>query len=214
MSLNTTTNQTIALAGVSQACLLVHQLASMGKADNSAMETSINSILKLDSDTVIDIYGDLAHLKPGLEQLKKQLTSRTVADPEQARYAASLVFLEKQLSNRPQMLDKIKAGVEKAQLQSEAHEANGANGVMHEDVLANLGDLYHSTISTLQPRIMVNGQEEFISQPAMINKIRTLLLAGIRSALLWRQCGGARWKFLFFRKKIQDEVEFLLSQIS
>ena len=208
MSIKTTANQTIALAGISQACLLVKELASTGTVVNStAIETSINSILKLDSDTVIDIYGDLSNIKPGLEQLKLQLTGRTIADPEQARYAASLVFLEKQLSNRPKMLDKIKVGIETAQFQSETF------GIMHENILANLGDLYHSTISTLQPRIMVNGEEEFITQPAIINKIRTLLLAGIRSALLWRQCGGARWKFLFFRKKIQDEVEFLLSQI-
>ena len=208
MSIKTTTNQTIALAGISQACLLVKELASTGTVVNStAIETSINSILKLDSNTVIDIYGDLSNIKPGLEQLKLQLTGRTIADPEQARYAASLVFLEKQLSSRPEMLDKIKVGIETAQFQSETF------GIMHENVLANLGDLYHSTISTLQPRIMVNGEEEFITQPAIINKIRTLLLAGIRSALLWRQCGGARWKFLFFRKKIQDEVEFLLSQI-
>ncbi len=208
MSIKTTANQTIALAGISQACLLVKELASTGTVvNNTAIETSINSILKLDSDTVIDIYGDLSNIKPGLEQLKLQLTGRTIADPEQARYAASLVFLEKQISNRPEMLNKIKVGVEKAQFQSETF------GIMHENVLANLGDLYHSTISTLQPRIMVNGEEEFITQPAIINKIRTLLLSGIRSALLWRQCGGARWKFLFFRKKIQDEVEFLLSQI-
>ena len=208
MSIKTTANQTIALAGISQACLLVKELASTGTVVNStAIETSINSILKLDSDTVIDIYGDLSNIKPGLEQLKLQLTGRTIADPEQARYAASLVFLEKQLSSRPEMLDKIKVGIETAQFQSETFD------IMHENILANLGDLYHSTISTLQPRIMVNGEEEFITQPAIINKIRTLLLAGIRSALLWRQCGGARWKFLFFRKKIQDEVEFLLSQI-
>jgi len=40
-----------------------------------------------------------------------------------------------------------------------------------------------------------------------------LLLAGIRATLLWRQCGGSRWKLLFFRKKIQDEAKFLLTQI-
>ncbi len=207
MSIHTTANQTIALAGISQACMLVQQLANTGTVESAAIETSINSILKIDSDTVIDVYGNFSNIKLGLEQLKQQLTGRTIADPEQARYAASLVFLEKQLSNQPNMLDKIRAGIDKAQYQSEAY------GVMHENVLANLGDIYHSTISTLQPRIMVNGKEEFISQPAIINKIRSLLLAGIRSALLWRQCGGARWKFLFFRKKIQDEVEFLLSQI-
>jgi len=207
MSLNSITNQTIALAGISQACLLVQKLATTGSADNAAIETCINSILKIDSDSAVDIYGDLAALKPGLLQLELQLTGRTIADPEQARYAASLVFLEKQLSNQPDMLKTIGIGIAKAQAQSESF------GVMHENVLANLGDVYHTTISTLQPRIMVNGEQEYLSKPHVVNKIRALLLSGIRATLLWRQCGGARWKFLFFRKKLQDEIKFLLSQI-
>ncbi len=207
MSLNTITNQTIALAGISQACLLVQQLATTGTADTKALETNISSILKIDSDSVIDIYGDLQNLKPGLKQLEQQLLKRTIADPEQARYAASLVFLEKQLSNRPEMLSKISIGISIAQAQSESF------GLLHENVLANLGDLYHSTISTLQPRVMVNGEQEYLSQPNTVNKIRALLLSGIRAAILWRQCGGARWKFLFFRKKLQDEIKFLLTQV-
>ena len=105
------------------------------------------------------------------------------------------------------MLNKIHIGVEKAQAQSEHF------GPLHENVLANLGDLYHSTISTLKPRVMVNGEQVYLSNPDTVNKIRSLLLAGIRSTLLWRQCGGSRWKFLFFRKKLQDEVRRLLNTL-
>ncbi len=206
MSLQSITNQTIALAAISQACLLVQQLATSGKVDNVAIEASINSILTIDSDSVLDIYGSLDNIKPGLKQMQLQLTGRTIADPEQARYAASLVFLQQQLANRPAMLEEISTGIAKAQLQAESY------GIMHENVIANLGDLYHSTISTLQPRIMVNGEQEYLSQPYTVNRIRAVLLSGIRAALLWRQCGGARWKFLLFRKKLQDEVKFLLSQ--
>ena len=207
MPLNSITNQTIALAGISQACLLVKQLATTGTADNAAIETCINSLLRIDSDSVIGIYGELSNLKPGLKQLEQQLISQAISDQDQARYAACLVFLEKQLSNHPDMLKKITIGIDRAQAQSESF------GILHENVLANLGDLYHSTVSTLQPRIMVNGEEEYLSQPNTVNKIRALLLAGIRATLLWRQCGGARWKFLFFRKKLQKELTFLLSQV-
>ncbi len=207
MSLNSITNQTIALAGIAQACLLVQELATTGTADNDAIETSIGSILTIDADSVIDIYTDLEHLKPGLMQLQQQLTGRTIANPEQARYAASLVFLERQLANQPEMQEQIRKGIERAQLQSESF------GLMHENILANLGDLYHSTISTLHPRVMVNGKEEYLAQTNIVNTIRALLLSGIRATLLWRQCGGARWKFLIFRKKLQDEIKFLLSQI-
>jgi high frequency lysogenization protein len=207
MQLNTITNQTIALAGIAQAAALVQQLATTGTADAAAMEASIASILKIDSDSVSDVYGGLSGVKLGLEQLNEQMTGYKIVNPEQARYSASLVFLEKQLSSRPDMIKAIRNGVEKAQIQSGHFEP------MHENVLANLGEIYHSTISTLQPRIMVNGNPAYISRPDIVNKIRALLLAGIRSAILWKQCGGTRWKFLFFRKKIQTELASLLKQV-
>jgi high frequency lysogenization protein len=207
MQLNTITNQTIALAGIAQAAALVQQLATTGIAEPAAMEASIASVLKIDSDSVTDIYGGLAGLKLGLEQLNIQMTGYKIANPEQARYSASLIFLEKQLSGRPEMIKSIKIGITKAQAQSEHF------GLLHENVLANLGEIYHSTISTLQPRIMVSGEQEYLSRPEIANKIRALLLAGMRSAILWKQCGGTRWKFLFFRKKIQAEIQNLLKQV-
>ncbi|MGZ8189622.1 MAG: high frequency lysogenization protein HflD [Methylococcaceae bacterium] len=207
MQLNTITNQTIALAGIAQAAALVQQLATKGTADEAALKTSIASILKIDSDSVIDIYGGLDGLKLGLEQLNQQMTGYKITNPEQARYSASLVFLENQLSKRQDLLKTIQIGVVKAQSQSEHF------GLLHENVLANLADVYQNTISTLQPRIMVNGDQDFLSRSDIANKIRACLLAGIRSAILWKQCGGARWKFLFYRKKIQVELQNLLKQV-
>jgi high frequency lysogenization protein len=207
MQLNTITNQTIALAGIAQAAALVQQLATKGTADSAAMEASIASVLKIDSDSVIDVYGSLSGLKLGLEQLNVQMTGYKIVNPEQARYSASLVFLENQLSGRKDLLKAIQIGISKAQAQSEHF------GLLHENVMANLGEVYQSTVSTLQPRIMVNGEQEFLSRPDVANKIRACLLAGIRSAILWKQCGGTRWKFLFFRKKIQAELQQLLKQV-
>jgi high frequency lysogenization protein len=207
MELKTLTNQTIALAGVAQAAALVQQLATRGTCDQEALNASIGSVLKIDSGTVLDVYGGLDGLKLGLKQLQTQMAGYRVDNPEQARYAATLVFLENQLSSRKDLLDAIRSGVEKAQAQSEHF------GGLHENVLANLGEVYHSTVSTLQPRIMVNGEQVYLSRPETVNKIRALLLAGIRSVILWKQCGGARWKFIFYRKKIQKELENLLKQV-
>ena len=207
MELKTLTNQTIALAGVAQAAALVQQLATRGTCDQDALAASIGSVLKIDSGSVLDVYGGLDGLKLGLKQLQSQMTGYKIDNPEQARYAATLVFLERQLSSRKDLLDAIRLGVEKAQAQSEHF------GLLHENVLANLGEVYHSTVSTLQPRIMVNGDQVYLSRPETVNKIRALLLAGIRSVILWKQCGGARWKFIFYRKKIQKELEGLLKQV-
>ena len=208
MQLNTITNQTIALAGIAQAAALVQQLAIKGTADPIALETSIASVLKIDSDSVIDIYGSLEDLKLGLTQLNQQMTGYKIENPEQARYSASLVFLEHQLSNRKDLLNSIQIGIIKAQAQSEHF------GLLHENIFANLGEIYQNTISTLQPRIMINGEQAYLSRTETANKIRACLLAGIRSAILWRQCGGTRWKFIFYRKKIQAELQILLKQVN
>lgn len=207
MPLNTITNQTIALAGIAQAAALVQQLATTGTVNSAALEASIASLFTSDEHGVENVFGGLSGLKLGIEQLNDQLTGLKIANPEQARYAASLVFLENQLSKQPDMLKSIFTGIERAQAQSEHF------GLLHENVLANLGDLYHTTISTLQPRIMVNGEQEYLSKPDIVNKIRACLLAGIRSAILWKRCGGARWKFLFYRRKIQAELQNLLQQL-
>lgn len=207
MSLISISNQTLALAGIAQACSLVRQLAEKGNADQNAMAASIGSVLKIDSDSVADVFGGIQGVQHGLEQLDKQLTSRVVANPEQARYAAQIVHLQKQLSQNSDMLNTIRVGITKAQAQSEHF------GIMHENVLANLADLYHSTISTLQPRIMINGDPQHLSNQGTVNKIRALLLAGIRSSLLWRQCGGSRWHFLLSRKKLHNEAKRLLTHV-
>lgn len=207
MSLNTISNQTMALAGISQAAALVQQLATTGTADHQALQASIGSILKIDSDSVANIYGGLKGIQLGLQELQQQLTNTRIANPEQARYAASLVFLEKQLSKRSDLLAAIGNGIERAQTQTQHFE------LLHENIIANLGDVYHQTVSTLQPRIMVNGDQTHLANPETVNKIRSVLLAGIRSCLLWRQCGGSRWKFLFFRKKLQDEIQRQLATL-
>ncbi len=208
MELKTLTHQVIALAGIAQAAALVQQLATTGKTDEQALETTLGSLLKTDSDTVLDVYGnDLANLRLGLNQLKAQLTGYEIAYPDQARYAASMVFLEKQLSDHPAMLKTISIGIERAKAQTEHFH------LLHENVLANLGDIYLQTISRLQPRIMVNGVPDYLSRPDVANKIRACLLGGIRSAMLWKQCGGRRWKFLLFRQKTQTELQRLLKLI-
>jgi high frequency lysogenization protein len=201
MQLNTITHQTFALAGIAQSAALVDQLATTGTCDHNALTASIGSILKIDSPSVLDVFGGIHGLKLGMENLSMQMNGYKIVSHQQARYAASLVFIENQLSKRKDMQKTIQEGIVKAQHQAEQF------GLLHDNVFAGLAELYHSTLSTLQPRVMVNGDPAYIERSDITNKIRATLLAGIRSAFLWRQCGGTRWKFLFYRKKIQQELK-------
>jgi len=207
MSFKTITYQTIALAGVAQAVYLVDSLATKGEMNTQDFEVCIKSLLTFEMDNPMDIYGGLAGIKTGLQQLHKQLSTTQITNSNQARYAASIVFLENKFSQNSEMQSRVHQKLNTAQLQSEHF------GVVHQNVLANIADIYHTTVSTLGPRIMVNGEHSYLSSTENINKVRSLLLAAIRSAMLWKQCGGQRWRFLFFRRKMLLEVEFLLSEI-
>jgi high frequency lysogenization protein len=78
--------------------------------------------------------------------------------------------------------------------------------MLHPNLLAHLADIYSRTLSQLQPRIMVRGESNYLQNPDNQNRIRSLLLAGVRAAWLWRQVGGNRWKILFGRHKLLDEA--------
>ena len=186
--------QTLALAGVMQSARLVQQLARDGKISGAAMETSLETLFKIDSRNVIDVYGSVAGITTGLRTLHKQMSGDTSQqDLEITRYVISLLHLERKLSRNPTMLKKIADELQRIQGQMNYFS------LMHENVLASMGALYQETISTMMPRILVQGEPSYLSQPANAAKIRALLLAGIRSAVLWRQIGGNRWQLLFGR---------------
>lgn len=205
--IKTLTNQTIALAGMSQALSLVQQIAKRGFADREDMETCLASTLKIDSDDVLDVYGGLDRLAHGLKLLDQQLAEPDKVDKEQARYASTLVFLERKLMNEPAMVEAI--GIALHNAAERAQEV----GVLHEDVYQALAEAYQRTISQLQPRVLVTGEQMYLADADNGQRIRALLLAGIRSAVLWRQCGGSRWKLLFYRTKMQKEARRLLQMI-
>ncbi len=64
----------------------------------------------------------------------------------------------------------------------------------------------------MQPRVIVAGQPFHLKDQAITEKIRAILLAGIRSAVLWKQVGGNQLQLLFKRKIYIEEAKYLLTQ--
>lgn len=191
-------NITLALAGIYQASALVNHLANTGKIKNHhAFEASINSIFTIEAPQLISIYGSETNLKLGLDEIinvfsKKQPRS----NPHISRYALSMMLVERQLSKREDLLTEIKRRIQHGNSQRRYFSE------IHSVVLANLADTYTSTISTLRLRIQLVGKSEFLYKDETINNARALLLAGVRSAVLWHQVGGRRWQLFFARSKI------------
>ena len=212
----TITDRTLALAGLFQATRLVQQVANSGNADEHDMETCLNSIFRVDVERAEDAFGGIDRLTTGLRTLVEQLGGSAFAGTGQNRpqnkdlyitkYVAGVMVLEKRLKNNPAMLTTISDGIDRARQQIEHFS------LLHENVIASLAHTYSQTISTLKPRIMVQGEHVYIANPNNANRIRALLLAAIRAAVLWRQCGGTRWQLLFQRGAIVAEAQRLLER--
>lgn len=205
---HTKREQTIALAGVFQAASLVEQIANKGMANSALIESSLESLFRFDADTVEGVFGNLAGVGSGLRVLNEQAGAlKNGRNLQVTQYAIAMIALEKKLAANPAMLEQITKGLHDIQKSLEFFS------LMHENVFAKLGALYQETISTLQPKIVVQGERAYLSNSSNANKVRALLLAGIRAAVLWRQCGGSRWQILFGRKKYLNECRLLLAEL-
>ncbi len=200
-------NSTLALAGMFQSADLVRQIARQGLLDTAPFETSLKSLLKMDANSVEEVYGGLSELKMGLQVLSGQLGSGTARNMEVMHYVLGMVHLEHLLMKHKEMLTNISAAIETAQAQTEMF------GISHPNVISYLANLYTQNLSTFDFRIKVNGERRFLDNQNNADKIRALLLAGVRSAVLWRQKGGKRLQLIFSRGKIVRTAKQFLEQI-
>lgn len=196
----------IALAGIYQSAWCVTRIARTGTVDTKTMEPCIHAIFQVDADSVAAVFGPPGAVTTGARQIAGHLTGQTKRDMELTRYTVSLIKLEMTLSRHQDILNAISDGIETGRTKLD-HFA-----LMHPNILAYLGDLYSNTLSKLQPRILVKGTESYLQNPDNQNRIRALLLGGVRAAMLWRQVGGKRRHILFGQRRIADEARAYLQE--
>jgi high frequency lysogenization protein len=195
-----TSEQAVALAAVFHACELVSQLANTGEASSDEMSLCMSALLNQNPDSLSQIYGPVSGLKLGMDSMERLFSDgseETTKDSgEILRYVVSILYLARKLSNDKGMLAKIATGIENAERQSQHFS------ITHDNVYANIASLYQDTVSTLRLRIQVSGSSGYLQQPAVAQRIRSLLFSAIRSAFLWQQLGGKRIHLAFYRKQL------------
>lgn len=187
-------DRVIALAGVFQAAHLVQKTARQGKTDQEAMAGSIHSLFQLDPEDVPAVFATAEGIRLGLNILNQQFSGETRRDNEIIRYSLSLMLLERKLAGQPQELAKIRDDILQIQSRLDHYPE------VHVNILAALANIYLENISSMRPRIIVPGEPVYLQNPEIVNRVRALLLAGIRAAMLWRQTGGRRLHLLWSRK--------------
>lgn len=198
--------QTIALAAIFQAASLVEQLARTGDIPAPELELLIASLFQQNPDSFDDIYGIKPNLQAGYHGICRLMGNESGTDikPEVMRYALSIVHLESRLRKNSAMMNQLGENIQNSVRQAEHFH------LTHESVIGSLADTYQKTLSTLSFRIKVTGNPQILQNSLNANKVRALLLAGIRAAILWRQVGGRRWHLLFNRKRYIKDAQSLL----
>ena len=197
------TDRVLALAGLAQALAQVRRIADTGQADQAVLATAMDSVFRLDAESPAAVYGGPAALRPGLRLLREYFANEG-QDPLLPRLALAVMQLERRFVRDGDMTDQVFQGI--TVLSPQAHN----QGSTHPDVLAALGKLYSDTVSQLRPRVMVQGNPHYLGQADVVAEIRAVLLAALRSAVLWRQMGGSLWDFLLRRREIVNTAEQVL----
>lgn len=190
-------NRALALAGVIQATYLVDRLARTGQADAAACNATLHSLFEFNPESTEAVYGGVQHLQLGLRVLGEILGGAHGEEYRPCiRYALGALHLQKKLESRNDMQTTIHNRLQHAAKKLD-HFTQDINAIS-----TSIAAIYQDTISHFSYRVQVTGSLQQLQNTHNADRIRALLLAAIRSAMLWRQLGGRRWQFLVHRQAL------------
>ncbi len=201
-----------ALAALTQAVYLVDAIARKGIVDAEDCKVLLESLF-VDahggSHAVCAMYGGAAGLNTGVRRCIELLQGGSLPHAKVLlMYSGALMRLERRLAKNPAVRRRLADGMQRISNQKQYF-----GDAMHSNVIAAIADLYGETISHINPRIIVRGKSEYLSQTANTQRVRALLMAGLRAAHLWRKHGGGHISLLLRRKALLRELEILQHQI-
>lgn len=194
--MNQIENQTLALAGLFQAAKMIDRIAVAGESNAQAFKCSFDSLFKFDVENTLEIFTDLASLETGFTVLIDYLGGENrYSGKNIAYYVLSMMKISSHLLAKESLAEKLQRGLLDIKVSAREFELS------QEAVVARIDGLYQDRISNLEPRIMVRGDQLHLQNPTNSAKVRSLLLAGIRAAVLWHQLGGSKWRLVMSRRK-------------
>lgn len=198
---------TIAFAGMLQASELARQIATSGTCSGQAAQASVASIFNRNPEATEDVFGGIGGVRMGLRVMTELFSARSQHESLQSlNYALGLAKLGKQIRRDGKRLNAM--GEELDLVEKAWHDAGET---LDDSVTSQLADVYQRHVSTMGFRLSISGQPEYLKQPDKVAFVRAVLLAGLRSAILWHQVGGRQWRLVFQRGKMLEQARSLLT---
>ncbi len=192
-------DKTLALAAVFQAAGLVNSLARKGRCDETAEHFLVRTSLVVDTDEVDDIYQGAGSLKPGLQWLEGCLAERSQSVDEPSdivRLVLAILQAEKYFRQHGDAQQILRGHLDRLT----------TNPPTDEELTEHLAKAYVESLGILRFRVQIHGDARHLQSSGTPERIRAILLAGIRAAWLWQRLGGRRWHLLLTRGQILQEI--------
>ena len=203
MSISTIDRQLYSLAALYQSCNAISRIAWEGKYDEEEFSPLIKSILDVNSDDPLSIYEEPTLLKPGFEFLKKQVIDDIFTrSSETRRYISSIKNLVKRIDTSNIIDDQFRKNIDRL------NEIKREKTI--DDLVLEIGQLYIDTFSKVEPRIVISGDNQYLKVDLNAARIRTALMAAIRSVYLWKSCNGSDFKFFLFKKRYIKRIKEII----
>lgn len=200
-------DETLALAALFQCCTQIQRVARTGYVDPHAAAAVIRGLIITNPQSCTDIYAPnqlLVGFRQVAASFSSQAGSKSAETIEITKNVFKIIGLTLTIMRNDAVFNKLGDDIDAARTAVLARYPDYEQGrpeiVLSQDCLHDFSELYQSLVSPNFPRLMIYGEEAYLSRVENQEMIRTLLLAAIRAAVLWRQLGGRR-RFLFFRRK-------------
>lgn len=204
----TSEDRAIALAGVVQAGALVADIARGRAVDEQALAATLRSVFVADPQDVPDVFGGVEGVRLGLIVLRDALDAeRQRTHGEVIRYALHIVQAERRFAGRDDLQRILHARMDRAREQLAYFE------VTHETIVGALAEIYQDTLSKLRFRVQVVGDAASLREERNTDRIRAVLLGGVRATVLWHQTGGRRWRLVLNRKAVHHAASRVVDRL-
>ena len=188
----------LAFAGMAQTAHLVGNMARTGMVSQDAMEGWLASVFVTSPGQTLDVYPYRSGLRSALQLSSTLLDRFNRGNGDVVQLIFALMQLSRRLTGDPGALRELGAQIECVD------EKRLRNEVSADDVAGLLADTYEDILGRFPPRIMVHGDQGHLTNPVNVMRIRAMLLAGIRSAVLFFQLGGRPWHLVFRRGRLKS----------
>lgn len=200
--------ETLALAALFQCSSQITRIANTGYMDEHAVSCVFRALVVTNPKTVEDIYAPgklITGFKQLVDSFDRSVSAKTPETIAITQISLKIISLAISIMNKGDIFNSmgnyIDSITERILAATPDYLDASPDVVLNPDYIKEFAKIYQSIISPNFPKLVIYGEERILREESNQDRIRALLLCGIRAVILWRQLGGRR-RFLIFRRKL------------